>query len=125
MMHQPMGLHVGDATGVEHTAWIGVAPLSLGGGGTFTLCMRWVAMSNKKDKGNEVLIGVVTPIKWDGDQIAEVSLCATDDEEYHIENSYKFFDLVQQCIQATGSVQRTKKAFKSISIKKYKVIDSF
>lgn len=83
------------------------------------------AMSSKKKKNDgrrETLTGVVTPIEWDGDQVTEVALSATDDEEYHIENSHKFFDLVQQCIEATGNVYRSKKSFRSIDIKKYKII---
>lgn len=78
--------------------------------------------NNKKNGGSETLIGVVTPIEWDGDHVSEVALYATDDEEYRIENSHKFFDLAQQCIEATGYVHRGKKSFKSIDIKRYKVI---
>jgi hypothetical protein len=75
------------------------------------------AMSKRKsDVIRETLRGVVTPIKWDGDQITEVALSATDDEEYHIENSDKFFDLIQAFIEATGVVRRTKKSFRSINI---------
>jgi hypothetical protein len=54
--------------------------------------------------------------------VTEVALFATDDEEYRIENSYKFFELVQESIEATGSVQRTKKSFRTINIKKYKIL---
>lgn len=80
-------------------------------------------MSKKKNaESRETLMGVVTPVKWDDDQITEVALFATDDEEYHIENSEKFFDLIQEFIEASGVVRRTKKSFKSINIKKYKVV---
>lgn len=79
-------------------------------------------MAKKKNGQNETLTGVVTPVKWDGDQIAEVALFATDDEEYHIENGHKFFELVQESIQATGNVQRSKKSFRTINIKKYRVL---
>ncbi len=79
-------------------------------------------MAKKKNGKSETLTGVVTPIQWDGDQVTEVALFATDDEEYRIENSHKFFDLVQENIEATGSVQRTKKSFRTINIKKYRII---
>jgi hypothetical protein len=79
-------------------------------------------MAKKKNMKSETLTGVVTPIQWDGDQVTEVALFATDDEEYRIENSLKFFDLVQENIEATGNVQRTKKTFRTINIKKYKIL---
>lgn len=79
-------------------------------------------MAKKKNGKSETLTGVVTPIQWDGDQVTEVALFATDDEEYHIQNSQKFFDLVQESIEATGSVQRTKKSFRTINIKKYRIL---
>lgn len=70
----------------------------------------------------ETLMGIVTPIDWDGDEVTELALCATDDEEYHIENSDKFFDLIQEFIEATGDVRRAQKTFRSINIKKYRVV---
>ncbi len=76
----------------------------------------------KSSESRETLVGVVTPVKWDGDEVTEVALFATDDEEYHIENSDKFFDMVQEFIEATGVVRRTRKTFKSINIKKYRVV---
>jgi hypothetical protein len=80
-------------------------------------------MPKRKNGGiRETLMGIITPIKWEDDEVTQVALCATDDEEYHIENSDKFFDLIQEFIEATGDVQRTKKSFKSINIKKYKVV---
>ncbi|MGD8835384.1 MAG: hypothetical protein PVJ84_09190 [Desulfobacteraceae bacterium] len=80
-------------------------------------------MSKRKNsKIRETLMGIVTPVKWEGDHITEVALFATDDEEYHIENSDKFFDLIQEFIEATGVVRRTKKSFRSINIKKYRVV---
>jgi len=81
-------------------------------------------MSKKTNGNTEMLVGVVTPIEWDGDRVSEVALFATDDEEYRIENGHKFFDFVQQCIEATGSVHRSKKTFRSISIKKFKIVES-
>lgn len=79
-------------------------------------------MAKKKNGKSETLTGVVTPIEWDGDQVTEVALFATDDEEYRIENGLKFFDLVQESIEAIGNVQRTKKSFRTINIKRYKIL---
>jgi hypothetical protein len=79
-------------------------------------------MANKKNGKSETLTGVITPVQWDGDQVIEVALFATDDEEYRIENSHKFFELVQESIEATGNVQRSKKSFRTINIKKYRIL---
>ncbi|MGD9009880.1 MAG: hypothetical protein PVG41_18280 [Desulfobacteraceae bacterium] len=79
-------------------------------------------MAKKKNGKSETLTGVVTPIEWDGDQVTEVALFATDDEEYRIENGLKFFDLAQESIEAIGNVQRTKKSFRTINIKRYKIL---
>lgn len=84
-------------------------------------------MSKKKTaNGNERLVGIVTPIQWDeDDQVTAVALSATDDEAYLIENGEKFFDLVQKCIQASGKVKRDKKATRSITIKRFNIIENF
>ena len=84
-------------------------------------------MSNKKKKNpsEETLTGIVTPVEWDNFQVSEVALSATDDELYLIENSDKFLDLVQTCIQATGKVTRDRKASRSIKIKRFNIIEDF
>jgi hypothetical protein len=84
-------------------------------------------MPKKNTKNaNETLKGIVTPIQWDeDDQVSAVALFATDDEEYLIENGEKFVDLIQKSIEATGRVKRDKKAFKSIFIKRYNILESF
>jgi hypothetical protein len=80
-------------------------------------------MPKKRNGGSrETLTGVITPVKWEGDEITEVALSATDDEEYHIENSDKFIELIQAFIEATGDVHRSKKSFKSINIKKFRIV---
>lgn len=73
----------------------------------------------------QTLIGIVTPYAWDeSDQVCEVSLSATDDEEYIIENSARFLDLVQQPIRAVGLVKSGKKMNRAINIKKFEMLDS-
>jgi hypothetical protein len=81
-------------------------------------------MTKKKKNGStEQLTGIITPVQWEGDTISEVALCATDDETYRIENGDKFIDMVQQYIEATGYVRRVKKTFKTINIKKFRVVE--
>ena len=72
----------------------------------------------------QTLVGVVTPCNWDeNDNVCGVSLSATDDEEYVIENSDRFLALVQKPIRATGVVKRGKKIHRMIHIKKYQLLD--
>lgn len=81
-------------------------------------------MKTKVRASMQTLVGVVTPYAWDeGDQISEVSLSATDDEEYIIENSQRFLDLVQQPIRATGLVKCGKKIHRAINVKKFEILD--
>lgn len=84
-------------------------------------------MPKKKTNGdNETLIGIVTPVEWDEDhQVTAVALSATDDEAYLIENGDKFIDLIQKCIEASGKVRRDKKSARTITIKRFNVIDNF
>ena len=82
-------------------------------------------MKKKIRASMQTLVGVVIPYAWDeSDQIAEVSLSATDDEEYIIENSERFLDLVQKPIRAVGLVKSGKKVQRAINIKKYELLES-
>ncbi|WP_319521726.1 hypothetical protein [uncultured Desulfosarcina sp.] len=70
------------------------------------------------------LVGVITPYAWDeNDRVAEVSLSATDDEEYVIENGQRFLELVQKPIRATGIVKSGKKFHRTIQIKKFEMLE--
>ena len=81
-------------------------------------------MDKKLSATTQTLKGVVTPCNWDeNDNICEVSLSATDDEEYVIENSGSFIELVQKPIRATGIVKSGKKIRRMINIKKYQLLD--
>jgi len=84
-------------------------------------------MPKKKANNNmETLVGIITPIEWDDeDQITAVALSATDDEQYWIENGDKFIDLAQKCIEANGKVNRDRKSTRSITIKRFSVIEDF
>jgi len=79
---------------------------------------------NKKTKPAMLTLkGIVTASNWDeNDQIIEVSLSATDDEEYVIENSKRFLDLTQKPIRATGLVTVGKKIHRMINIKKFELL---
>lgn len=79
----------------------------------------------KSSPKQETLVGIITPIEWDeDDHITAVALSATDDEAYWVENGEKFINLVQQCIEAKGIVNCSKKSTRSITIKKYTVISN-
>ncbi|BBO91860.1 hypothetical protein [Desulfosarcina ovata] len=82
-------------------------------------------MKKKVNASMQTLVGIVTPSAWDeGDRVFEVSLSATDDEEYVIENSERFLDLVQKPIRAVGMVKVGKKVHRAINIKKFELLES-
>jgi len=82
-------------------------------------------MKKKIRASMQTLIGIVTPCAWDEeDQVSEVSLSATDDEEYRIENGNHFLGLAQKPIRAIGLVKSGKKMHRAITIKKFEVVDS-
>jgi hypothetical protein len=82
-------------------------------------------MKKKLNASLQTLVGIVTPCAWDEhDQVSEVSLSATDDEEYIIENSGRFFELLQQPIRAVGMVKSGKKMNRAINIKRFEMLDS-
>jgi hypothetical protein len=81
-------------------------------------------MKKKIEASMQTLVGIVTPFAWDeGDRVSEVSLSATDDQEYLIENGDRFLDLVQKPIRAKGLVKSGKKIQRTIYIKKFEVVD--
>jgi hypothetical protein len=82
-------------------------------------------MKKKMHASVQTLVGIVTPCAWDeGDRVLEVALSATDDEEYVIENSERFLDLIQKSIRAIGLVKVGKKIHRSINIKKFELLES-
>ena len=79
---------------------------------------------NHKPEHRETISGVLTPAGWDDEgQVTEVMLSAIDDEEYLIENSEKFIDLVHQNIEASGVIRRDRKSFRTINIKRFILVD--
>ncbi len=81
-------------------------------------------MSKKVKSSMQSLVGIVIPYAWDeNDQVCRVSLSATDDEEYIIENGDRFLDVVQKPIRAMGLVKSAKKAHRTIAIKKFEILD--
>lgn len=81
---------------------------------------------NKKIRASmQTLVGIVTPYAWDeNDRVSTVSLSATDDEEYIIENGERFLGLVQKPIRAIGLVKSGKKIHRAIYIKRFELLDS-
>ena len=82
-------------------------------------------MKKKNNADMHTLVGIVTPYAWDEDgQVLDVSISATDDEEYIIDNNTRFIDLVQQPIRAMGIVTYGKKAHRRINVKKFELLDN-
>jgi hypothetical protein len=82
-------------------------------------------MKKKVNESTQTLVGIIIPYAWnESDQITDVSLSATDDEEYLIENSARFLDLVHKTIRAVGLVRKGKKIKRTINIKKFDMLDS-
>ncbi|MGB5986147.1 MAG: hypothetical protein WBG37_12655 [Desulfobacterales bacterium] len=78
----------------------------------------------KNESTRTVLDGVIIPSAWDeDDQVIAVSLAASDDHDYLIENGDKFIALIGMEIQADGVVTKTRRAQRSIRIKRYEVIE--
>jgi hypothetical protein len=81
-------------------------------------------MKTKKIEKSRIVKGVIIPSGWNSSgDFTKVSLSAIDDEEYLIENGEKFIELINQCISATGVVQKDKRSTKTIRIKKFSVVD--
>ena len=84
-----------------------------------------MVMNKKVTASMQTLVGIVTPYAWDeSDRVSEVSLSATDDEEYIIENNGRFLDLLQKPIRAVGMVTCGKKMHRAINIKKFQLLES-
>jgi hypothetical protein len=80
-------------------------------------------MKKNRSTSSDTLRGVIIPHEVDDDEnVIAVSLSATDDEEYLIENGEKFLDLLQATIEASGVIKREKKRLKSIRIKRYRIL---
>ena len=81
-------------------------------------------MKNQIGTSTRTLVGVITPYTWDeNDRVIEVSLSATDDEEYIIENGQRFLELIQKPIRATGIVKSGKRIHRAIHIKKFEMME--
>ena len=73
----------------------------------------------------ETISGELTPADWDDPEGGiGVMLSSIDGELYLIENGAKFIDLIHQHIEASGIVKRNRKSFRTINIKKFRLIDS-
>ena len=82
-------------------------------------------MGKKIKASMQSLIGIVIPYAWDNnDEVIAVSLSATDDEDYVIENGERFLDLIHQKIRAEGLVRQGKKMHRAITIKKFELLEN-
>ena len=81
-------------------------------------------MKKKAPASMQTLVGIITPYAWDErDHVSEVSLSATDDEEYIIENGGRFMDLLQKPIRAVGMVKTGRKMHRAINIKQFELLE--
>lgn len=86
---------------------------------------RTMSKSKKRKKViDETVVGVVTPVQWDGEAISAVALDTFDGEVYRIDNGEKFFYLANHTIEATGRIRRDKRAHKCIAIKRFNEMDA-
>ena len=77
------------------------------------------------DASLQTLVGIVTPCAWDeSDRVSGVSLSATDDEEYVIENGERFMSLLQKQIRAVGLVRKGTALQRAITIKQFEMLES-
>ena len=82
-------------------------------------------MKKRIKAGRQTLVGIVIPYAWDGDgRVSAVSLSATDDQEYIIENGERFLSLTQKPIRAAGFVKSGQEMHRAIVIKTFEVLDS-
>lgn len=80
-------------------------------------------MKRPTTASTRTLVGVITPFAWDeNDRVTDVSLSATDDKEYVIENGQRFLELVQKPIRATGIIKSGKKFHRAIHIQKFEML---
>ena len=78
----------------------------------------------RNESTRAVLDGVIIPSSWDENgQVIAASLAADDDHDYLIENSDKFIDLLGAEIQAEGMVSKSRRAQRSIRIKRFEIIE--
>mgnify|MGYP003572088763 CR=1 FL=1 len=68
------------------------------------------------------LVGVVTPVQWDGDHVTQVALCATDEKEYRIANGNEFLSLIRQNLRVTGRIVSHDTGHNCIEIKEFSII---
>lgn len=69
------------------------------------------------------ITGIITPAEWDEfDRVTAVKICATDDEDYLVENSETLLGLVQCSIQASGMISQPKNELRKILVHKFAVI---
>lgn len=82
-------------------------------------------MKKQTQSTRKTIRGIITASAWDkNDCVTAITLSATDDEEYLIENSEEFIDLVQMSIEATGFVKQIQKNLKTFFIQNYDIIEN-
>jgi hypothetical protein len=76
---------------------------------------------------NEVqasVTGLVTASGWDDhNNVTQLKLFSTDEDEYIIENGISFIDALKKFIHAKGFIKKDIYGGKSIDIKEFKVVE--
>jgi len=75
------------------------------------------------------LSGVVTAARWDkGEQVTSVTISATDEQEYLVENTSKgreLLELIHEQVQVVGVVKKNSEGKKIICVDRYTVIKEY
>lgn len=83
-------------------------------------------MKQKKPDDGITIRGVVIPTRWDkDDNIAEVSISTSNEQEYRVYDNAKgneLLDLFQEEVKVTGSVAKDVNGNKIITVEKYVVL---
>ena len=67
--------------------------------------------------------GIVTASDWDdNDNVIQLKIHATDEQEYLVENGIFHIDMLRKLVQARGFIRKASDGKKSFEIKSWKVI---
>jgi hypothetical protein len=76
------------------------------------------------DKVQVSVTGLVTASGWDDhNNVTQLKLFSTDEDEYIIENGISFIGALQKFIYAKGFIKKDIYGGKSIEIKEFKVVE--
>jgi hypothetical protein len=78
----------------------------------------------KSDEVQASVTGLVTASGWDDhNNVTQLKLFSTDEDEYIIENGFSFIGTLRKFIHAKGLIKKDIYGGKSIEIKEFKVVE--